>query len=480
MLFNSLDFLIFFPIVVGLYYAMPARYRWLMLLGASYYFYMCWKAEYIILIVLSTLIDYGVSLKMSSIEEKKKRLPCLLISLCANLGLLFFFKYWTFFSSNTQAVLDQLNIFYDLPAFDLLLPVGISFYTFQTLSYSIDIYQGKIQPERHLGRFALYVSFFPQLVAGPIERASRLLPQFHQTFQFDYHRVVGGVQQMMWGMFKKVVIADRLAAYVTEIYALPAEENGLALLIATYFFAFQIYCDFSGYSDIAIGAARVLGYDLMDNFRTPYLAASVREFWARWHISLSTWFRDYVYIPLGGNRVRTGRWFANLMIVFVVSGFWHGANWTFIVWGALHGAYLIAEILAKRWNLFHLNWLAPRLRRGVMILTTFHLTLLAWVFFRANNLQDAWTILSSIIQLPLSLTLAMIKETVIGAGGLSWGISCMILLGFILLDPILDQRIKGLKANQRIPAARLVFASLTSLILLCGYFGKVEFIYFQF
>lgn len=480
MLFNSLDFLIFFPIVVGLYYAIPHRYRWAILLAASYYFYMCWKAEYIILIVISTLIDYAVSLRMSKIEEKKRRLPWLLISLGANLGLLFFFKYWNFFGENVNAALNQLNMFQGVPIFDLLLPVGISFYTFQTLSYSIDVYQGQIKPERHLGRFALYVSFFPQLVAGPIERASRLLPQFRQDFDFDYDRVVGGIQQMMWGMFKKVVIADRLAAYVTEIYAMPGEENGFALLMATYFFAFQIYCDFSGYSDIAIGAARVMGYDLMDNFRTPYLSSSIREFWSRWHISLSTWFRDYVYIPLGGNRVKQGRWFANLMIVFVVSGLWHGASWTFIIWGALHGSYLVAEILAKKWRQGFTLPIPNRLKKYGHILLTFHLTLIAWIFFRANHLEDAWIVFTKILSLPFQLNLSMITSTIADAGGLSWIMSFVLLVSFVCLDPLLDNQIKGLKIQRRIPAGKLVFAGLTSLILLFGYFGKVEFIYFQF
>jgi len=338
MLFNSLDFLIFFPVIVGLYFALSPKYRWVLLLGASYYFYMCWKAEYIILIVFSTLVDYFAARQMARIQEKKKRRPFLYLSLLSNLGLLFFFKYWNFFSGETRALLDSWNIMADVPTFQLLLPVGISFYTFQTLSYTIDVYNGKLEPEKNLGRFALYVSFFPQLVAGPIERATHLLPQLRQTFDFDYQRVVSGLQQMLWGFFKKVVIADRLAVYVNEIYASPGDENGLALLLATYFFAFQIYCDFSGYSDIAIGAARVMGYDLMENFRTPYLSKSIREFWSRWHISLSTWFRDYLYIPLGGNRVPQVRWFLNLFIVFVVSGFWHGANWTFLIWGALQEA----------------------------------------------------------------------------------------------------------------------------------------------
>ncbi|MEO0581018.1 MAG: MBOAT family O-acyltransferase [Bacteroidota bacterium] len=480
MLFNSLDFLIFFPVIVGLYFALSPKYRWVLLLGASYYFYMCWKAEYIILIVFSTLVDYFAARQMVRIQEKKKRRLFLYLSLLSNLGLLFFFKYWNFFSGETRALLDSWNIMADVPTFQLLLPVGISFYTFQTLSYTIDVYNGKLEPEKNLGRFALYVSFFPQLVAGPIERATHLLPQLRQTFDFDYQRVVSGLQQMLWGFFKKVVIADRLAVYVNEIYASPGDENGLALLLATYFFAFQIYCDFSGYSDIAIGAARVMGYDLMENFRTPYLSKSIREFWSRWHISLSTWFRDYLYIPLGGNRVPQVRWFLNLFIVFVVSGFWHGANWTFLIWGALHGSYLVAEILWKRLPFAQFRGMPPQFKSILAIGTTFHLTLLAWVFFRANSLEDAITVIRSVVELPLTMSVEMIRETINQAGGLTWLVTAFTLITFAFADPIMDRKIKKLREGKPIAYAMGIFASILSGILILGYFGEVEFIYFQF
>ncbi|MEL7195206.1 MAG: MBOAT family O-acyltransferase [Bacteroidota bacterium] len=480
MLFNSLDFLIFFPVIVGLYFALSPKYRWVLLLGASYYFYMCWKAEYIILIVFSTLVDYFAAGQMARIQEKKKRRPFLYLSLLSNLGLLFFFKYWNFFSGETRALLDSWNIMVDVPTFQLLLPVGISFYTFQTLSYTIDVYNGKLEPEKNLGRFALYVSFFPQLVAGPIERATHLLPQLRKTFDFDYQRVVSGLQQMLWGFFKKVVIADRLAVYVNEIYASPGDENGLALLLATYFFAFQIYCDFSGYSDIAIGAARVMGYDLMENFRTPYLSRSIREFWSRWHISLSTWFRDYLYIPLGGNRVPQVRWFLNLFIVFVVSGFWHGANWTFLIWGALHGSYLVAEILWKRLPFAQFKGIPTRLKNILSIGITFHLTLLAWVFFRANSLGDAITVIRSVVELPLTLSVEMIRETINQAGGLTWLVTAFILVLFVFADPVMDKAIKKLRSGKSISYAFGIFASILSGIIILGYFGEVEFIYFQF
>jgi alginate O-acetyltransferase complex protein AlgI len=346
-LFNSIEFLLFFPVVVAIYFATPQRYRWALLLAASYYFYASWKPEYLLLIIASTLVDYGCGLRMGSIAGKARRKKWLLVSLTSNLGLLFAFKYFNFFNESARAVFDRFNIFYDVPAFDLLLPVGISFYTFQTLSYSIDVYRGRQRPERHLGIFALYVSFFPQLVAGPIERSTHLLPQFFQPHRFEYDRVTSGLRLVLWGFFKKVVVADRLALYVNAVYNDPSAHTGPTILLATYFFAFQIYCDFSGYSDIAIGTARVMGYDLMQNFRRPYFARSISEFWSRWHISLSTWFRDYLYIPLGGNRVPRWRWYVNLFAVFLISGLWHGANWTFVVWGALHGTYLIVGLVTS-------------------------------------------------------------------------------------------------------------------------------------
>lgn len=526
MLFHSFDFLLFFPIVVGVYFALPRRYRWGLLLGASYYFYACWKPEYLLLIVLSTLIDYWAGLQMGRQSERSGRRPYLILSLLSNLGLLFGFKYLDFFSESIESVFNALNLFYGVPSFDILLPVGISFYTFQTLSYSIDVYRGKQSPERHLGIFALYVSFFPQLVAGPIERSTHLLPQFHPKALgapappalpkgtraasettgslvdtppsgigagFDYDRVTSGLKLMLWGFFKKLVIADRLAIYVNAVYAAPETHSSAALLVATYFFAFQIYCDFSAYSDIAIGCARVLGFDLMENFRRPYFAKSISEFWGRWHISLSTWFRDYLYIPLGGNRVSTSRWYANLFIVFLVSGLWHGAAWTFVVWGALHGLYLIASLLTapvREWAWTHASTfltnhdstvqtagLAPRIKRlreWIAVAVTFHLVLIAWVFFRAGSIGDATYILAHMWSLEGSAALPSF-----GNGPLFIaGASILFMEGLHLLE-----RTASLEAvtDDWPPVARwgfyylLVFAILT-----LGVFGQQEFIYFQF
>ncbi|MBN2309599.1 MAG: MBOAT family protein [Candidatus Hydrogenedentes bacterium] len=401
MLFNSFQFLAFFPIVAALYFLVPFRRRWLLLLAASYLFYMCWRPGYILLIIASTLIDYVAALEMGKTESRAKRRLYLVLSLCTNLGLLFSFKYFNFFNESVKAFFEFYGLPYEVPMLKVLLPVGISFYTFQTLSYTIDVYRGAREPERHLGYFALYVAFFPQLVAGPIERSTHLLPQFFEKHRFDMDRLRSGLLQMGCGFFKKLIIADRLAVYVNEVYNNPMDYEGLPVLVATYCFAFQIFCDFSGYSDIAIGTARILGFDIMKNFNTPYYAKSIGEFWRRWHISLSTWFRDYLYIPLGGNRVRRRRLYGNLMIVFVLSGLWHGANWTFLFWGALHGCYLIAGIVTGPIRHRLAERFVPArfepVHRLVQIAITFHLVLLSWVFFRANSITDAFVLLRGMV-----------------------------------------------------------------------------------
>ena len=399
MLFNSLQFVVFFPIVIILYFIIPHNKRWILLLIASYYFYMCWKVDYIILIMISTLIDYVCSNKMSKINEKPKRKKWLLISIFSNLGILFGFKYFNFFSQNIQTLFDNYNIFFEMPFFNVLLPVGISFYTFQTLSYTIDVYNNKTSAQKHLGVFAVYVSFFPQLVAGPIERSNHLLPQFFKKHDFNYLRVKAGFQKMLWGFFKKIVIADNLAILVDGVYNNVDNYSGLTLIVATIFFTFQIYCDFSGYSDIAIGTAKVMGFELRENFKRPYFSKSIREFWQRWHITLSTWFRDYVYIPLGGNRTVKWKWYYNLIITFLVSGLWHGANWTFVIWGALHGSFLIFAIIfaqpkekinqfIKNRNIF--------LNKIFDVSITFILVAFAWIFFRSNNINDAIYVISNL------------------------------------------------------------------------------------
>ncbi len=423
MLFNSFHFLLFFPIVVFIYFKTPQRYKWVWLLLASYYFYMSWNAKYLLLIVFSTLIDYFASLKMGNIPEKKNRRKYLILSLLTNLGLLFIFKYFNFFSSTTNYLFDSLHIFYHIPKLKILLPVGISFYTFQTLSYTIDVYKGEIKPEKHLGIFAVYVSFFPQLVAGPIERAKNLLPQFREKFVLNYNDIRYGLTLMLWGFFKKMVIADRLAPLVAPVYSNPEHYDGINSLIATYFFAFQIYCDFSGYSDIAIGASLIMGFRLMQNFRRPYFAASVQEFWSRWHISLSTWFRDYVYIPLGGNRVSNAKWYFNIMLVFVVSGLWHGAYYTFIIWGFLHGFYILfgRVTLNFRQKISALIGLDkfPKLIKFFNITITFHLVLFAWIFFRAAYITHAKIIIKNILSIDFKSIKSLSAHFINSFGGLN-------------------------------------------------------------
>lgn len=495
MLFNSIEFLLFLPLVVVCYFATPHRYRWLLLLAASYYFYAAWKAEYLVLIVFSTLVDYWAARQMQRRSDQSARRPFLILSLISNLGLLFFFKYANFFGSSVETALERFNIFADVPAFQFLLPVGISFYTFQTLSYSIDVYRGNVEAEKHLGRFALYVSFFPQLVAGPIERSSRLLPQFFRDYteghRFDFDRIRSGLTQILWGFFKKVVIADRLALYVNEVYNNPGAYEGATVVLATYFFAFQIYCDFSGYSDIAIGSARLMGYDLMENFRRPYFSKSIGEFWRRWHISLSTWFRDYLYIPLGGNRVLKWRLYYNLIVVFVVSGLWHGANWTFIVWGGLHGVYLIAGLASSQ--LRERIWASAsrivpvskraRVREALAVVATFHLVLLAWVFFRANSVGDVALIFKQVSLLDLEF-LSRPRTLVAGIPGFSTFqlAIAVVAIGAMEVVHLWERRTRF---HERVPALALparwtIWYTLIFLTILLGEFGQQEFIYFQF
>ena len=350
MLFNSFDFLVFFPIVCIVYFALGKnKYRNPFLLIASYYFYMNWNPVYALLILSSTVLTYfcGLLVQANFNEIKRKKL-FLTLSLVINFSILFIFKYYNFINESVWGIMSTMGLRWDVPNLDLLLPVGISFYTFQAVGYTIDVYRGTIQAERKFSTYALFVSFFPQLVAGPIERAKNLLPQFHKEHSFKYDNFVSGFKLMLWGYFMKLCVADRLGEYVDAVYNNVDAHNGTSFLIATILFTFQIYCDFGGYSNIAIGVAKILDYDLMVNFRRPYFSESVKDFWRRWHISLSSWFSDYVYIPLGGSRVKYARHLLNLLITFLVSGLWHGANWTFVFWGSLHGVLLIIHNVYKR------------------------------------------------------------------------------------------------------------------------------------
>jgi D-alanyl-lipoteichoic acid acyltransferase DltB (MBOAT superfamily) len=480
MLFNSYEFLIFFPIIVTLYFATPHNWRWLLLLIGSCYFYMCWRPEYIFLMMVPSVIDYYVARRISQTPEQAKRKKYLMVSLVTNLGLLFAFKYFNFFNESCRALFAQLNLSYAVPAANLLLPVGISFYTFQTLSYTIDVYRGAIQPERHLGKFSLYVTFFPQLVAGPIERSGNLLPQLQSLrYKFDAERVTDGLRLMLWGFFKKVVIADRLAATVNQVYNNPAEYYGLQVALATVFFAFQIFCDFSGYSDIAIGAAKILGVNLMKNFDKPYSAKSISEFWRRWHISLSTWFKDYVYIPLGGNRVIKWRWYYNLFITFLISGLWHGANWTFVIWGALHGFYLIFAIVSRPYKDALIKFVGlnrvPAIFKLGQVATTFALVCLGWLFFRANNLSDALILLKNMFSFaPLNNVFDLITP-----GALLINLALITILElahYLEADKEFIRSLSSRPALVRWPA----YVAVTLAILYLGASASQQFIYFQF
>ena len=385
MLFNSFAYIVFLPIVFTLFWCIKDRYRWIVILIASYFFYMCSGPAYIIIIAGVTLTSYCSALMIDKAATSIQKRTILLFAILICMGTLFFFKYFNFFSVAFTDLVALLGIKRTPFTASVVLPVGISFYTFQTMSYVIDVYRNTTKPERHIGKYAAFVSFFPQLVAGPIERSDNLLPQINKNHIFNYEQAMDGVKIMLWGYYKKLVIADVLSSYVQKVFDSPQQHRGFSLVLASVFFTFQIYCDFSGYSDIAIGTAKLFNIDLMTNFKSPYFAGSIRDFWSRWHISLSTWFRDYVYIPLGGNRVGSIRRHVNLMITFLVSGLWHGANWTFVAWGGVHGLAQIAEKIMHGDGEKKRN--APS--RVLHTATVFAFCVLAWVFFVSNTMEDA-------------------------------------------------------------------------------------------
>ncbi|MFA5967477.1 MAG: MBOAT family O-acyltransferase [Patescibacteria group bacterium] len=403
MLFNSIDFAIFLPIVFVLYWFVTnknLRLQNILIVSASFLFYGWWDWRFLLLLIGSIIVDYLVGLGLANQENSAKRKLFLWISIIAQIGLLGFFKYYNFFLASFIDAFTFFGADISANSLNIILPVGISFYTFQTLSYTIDVYRRKFAPTRDFIAFAAFVSFFPQLVAGPIERAANLLPQFYRSRTFDYAKATDGLRQMLWGLFKKIVIADNCAVYADMIFNNSANYSGSTLVLGALFFTFQIYGDFSGYSDIAIGTARLFGFDLMRNFAFPYFSRDIAEFWRRWHISLSTWFRDYVYIPLGGSRGSTWTKVRNILIVFLVSGLWHGANWTFVVWGALHATYFLPLLLLGK-NRDHLDTVAPgkllpSLKEVWAVSATFWLTVFAWIFFRAQNMHHALSFISQI------------------------------------------------------------------------------------
>ncbi len=488
MLFNSTQYAIFFPIVVAIYFAIPQRTRWAFLLVASYYFYMCWKPGYVALIAFSTLVDYVAGILMESAQSKRLKLRYLILSLCSNLGMLFFFKYYNFFNDTLRAVTSALDIGISLPATHFLLPVGLSFYTFQSLTYTIGVYRGELRAERHLGVFAAYVCFFPQLVAGPIERAKNLLPQFFEKHKFNYDDATDGLKLIIWGLFKKCVIADRLSQLVDQVYGNPTDYQGFSLAVATACFAVQIYCDFSGYSDMAVGSAQMMGFRLTENFRRPYHATSITDFWRRWHISLSTWFRDYVYIPLGGSRVSSYRRYLNIMAVFVVSGLWHGANWKFLVWGALHGAYMvfgqISLPLRERFAAILGLTSYPRVRRLWQTLATFTLVAFAWIFFRANSIGDAIYIARSLpTGWSIILDPAHMSDTLFGLGlPKSEFFLALEMIAILECGHLLQSKgnVRRMLAKRPLILRWAAYSALLWIVFFFGVFRHKEFIYFTF
>ncbi|MCI8710630.1 MAG: MBOAT family protein [Dorea sp.] len=401
MIFNSIDFMLFFPMVIVVYFFIPKRIRYIWLLIASYYFYMCWNIKYAFLIALSTVITYISGLFIEKYFFRKKLI--LIFSLVSNLSILFVFKYFQFLLQNINHLRDIIGIAPMEKSLDLLLPVGISFYTFQALGYSIDVYRGDVKAEKNLLKYALFVSFFPQLVAGPIERSKNLLTQVNCVEYFrlwNYERITNGAVIMLWGFFQKMVIADRAAILVDKVYGEYWIYGTIELIFATILFAFQIYCDFSGYSMIAVGAARIMGFELMENFNAPYYSKSIKEFWRRWHISLSSWFRDYIYIPLGGNRVSRLKGYGNLMVTFLISGLWHGANWSYVAWGGVHGVYqivgsLVAPIRDRLESRLSMKKESMSYKLG-QVIVTFILVDFAWIFFRADRFLDSISIISQI------------------------------------------------------------------------------------
>lgn len=484
MLFNSLEFLIFLPLTFFIYWFVAnknLRIQNLFVLCASYAFYGYWDWRFLSLIVISTVVDYSIGRLMSTQPPPARRKVLLWASVIVNIGILAAFKYYNFFLDNFVIAFSSLGINLNASSLSIILPVGISFYTFQTLSYTIDVYKKKLTPEKDLVSFAAFVSFFPQLVAGPIERASNLLPQFNKKRKFDHLMATDGMRQILWGFVKKIVIADNCAVFANEAFNQSGDMNGSSLALGVFFFTFQIYCDFSGYSDIAIGTAKLFGFNLMKNFAYPYFSRDIAEFWRRWHISLSTWFRDYVYIPLGGSRVKRSKTIRNIFIVFIVSGFWHGANWTFILWGALNALFFLPLLLSKR-NRQNMDTVAkgrmlPNLKELMMMGITFILTMIAWVFFRADSALHAIEVLSKIasttlFEYPLLSNLYSALVTIILIGAF------MLVEWHGRSDEYAIEKIKvSIPSNT---VRWIAYFSLGLIIVIFGNFNKTEFIYFAF
>jgi alginate O-acetyltransferase complex protein AlgI len=486
MLFNSLGFAVFLPVIFILYWFVTNRSLKLqnfLLLAGSYFFYACWDYRFLFLLIFSTLLDYITGLKMSGADSRKKKRFWFLLSVIVNLGFLGIFKYYNFFADSFAEALSLLGLQVNPWTIRVILPVGISFYTFHGLSYIIDIYNNKIQPEKNFVTYAVFVSFFPLLVAGPIERATHLLPQIKEKRSFNYSFAVDGMRQILWGLFKKVVIADTCADYAVNIFGNYAEYSGSTLVLGALFFTFQIYCDFSGYSDIALGTAKLFGIELRRNFAFPYFSRDIAEFWRRWHISLSSWFRDYLYIPLGGSKGSTWVKVRNTFIIFLISGFWHGANWTFIVWGALNALYFMPLLLLHK-NRAHLETVAqgklfPSFKELLGMAVTFGLTTLAWIFFRSESVPDALAYIGRMF----SSSLFEMPDARASIGGSAYVVVTLLLIVFFLVVEWLGREQQYALAKFGVRWMKPVrwamyYVLLIAIFLFMG--KEQQFIYFQF
>ena len=492
MIFNSFEFLVFFIVVSTLYFTLPHRYRWFHLLAASIFFYSYFIPIYFLILFGTIVIDYFAGIQIERSEGRKRKL-FLILSLIANIGILAVFKYYNFFITNVNSLLSLSANDFQFSLMSIALPIGLSFHTFQAMSYTIEVYRKNQSAERHFGIYALYVMFYPQLVAGPIERPQNVLHQFYIKQKFSYDNAVRGLRLMLWGLFKKVVIADNLSVVVDHVYSQPEAVSGLSVMTGAIFFSIQIYCDFSGYSDIALGTARFMGFDLMKNFNIPYYSKSISEFWSRWHISLSTWFRDYLYIPLGGNRGGEAKIMRNIFVVFMVSGLWHGANWTFVFWGFLHGFYTIIGRLTKpfRSSFIQRIGLADSPLQNMVFLAevgfNFVLVTFTWIFFRAPSMNHAFQIIENCVKPDF-----MPSGTSVSAVFLTWmhelnlTISELLVLGIsmIILESahfVLEKNSGQIWLENRPFFLRLcLYVTLITLLLVFGNFGVKQFIYFQF
>ncbi|MCX6235539.1 MAG: MBOAT family protein [Bacteroidetes bacterium] len=497
MLFNSIEYLIFFPVVVALYYIISHKWRWLFLLIASYYFYMCWKAEYIVLIIATTLVVYytGILMGRGNARSKERKARSeerraksgkrmyLILCIIINLGILAFFKYVNLFGDSFNFFFKEFNILYRFPELNILVPVGLSFYTFQSIGYTIDVYRGVTTPETHPGKFALFVAFFPQLLSGPIERSRRLLPQIHEKKEFSEELLVSGLKLMVWGFFKKLVIADRLGTFVSSVYDNPTGQSSVPIIAATVLFAFQLYCDFSGYTDIARGSARVLGFDLMINFNRPLIAKSITEFWQRWHISLTSWFRDYLFFSLPyirKNKIIHWRIYLNMLITFLLIGLWHGAKWTFVFFGLIQGFYMITEAVTQKYR-HRINQTLkfdkiPKLVNIGSTCITFALLCFSILFFRANSFSDSFLLIGRSFHFT---NIAGSIMDILGNNEVTFAILQIIILLVVEQYHAKHNLIKWV-GNRPVYLSWTIYIAFVFYILIFGILSKKEFLYFQF